>query len=531
MRLLHILFALIIFFAYFFGIGSYGLLDKDEPRYCGAALEMIENNNWIVPKFNFQDRFDKPALFYWMIAASYKVFGINDFTSRLPSALCAVFLVLFTWYTAKKIFGKNTGFLSAVILATSVEFILLGRRAATDMALCLFFSGSLYSILLSYYIKDIKIKIFWTILAGIFSGLSVLTKGPVGILLPLIILTVFLFLRKQFDIKHLKIYFIICFFAGLVSVPWYFSVHYATCGAFTKEFFFTHNLNRFTSVVGEHPGPVWFYIPVILGGFMPWTLFFIDSIIHLALEKKRIFKKSFNKFLLFNFIWIMTVFIFFSLSKTKLATYILLIFPPLAQITAYWICILGRKGFVIIKRVVLLTLLFITPALIYGLYLILKWKLDTDEKNTLFLKLFICVAFIAGGMITSFIFSKKYYSFILLIAFSLSVPVVFGITSYLNPYYKHTHLDLKNFAILAREKGAKEIISFGMFRPSLVYYSRIPVNFDQKNLQIKKIKELSSQGQKVFIIGHSSDIEKHKNLFSDIKIIDLKKKYFIGVFN
>ena len=210
--LLYLSFVSLIIFIYFFNIGNYGLLDKDEPRYTSCALEMLEKNNWIVPKFNFQNRFDKPPLFYWLIGTSYKLLGVSDFTSRLPSAFCAVLTILFTWFVSNKIFGRTIGFMSAIILATSIEFMLLGRRAATDMALCFFFSGSLYSIILGYFLKDFRLKIIWVCTAGVFAGLSVLTKGPVGIILPLIILSFFLVLRKQFDIKHLKTYFLICFF-------------------------------------------------------------------------------------------------------------------------------------------------------------------------------------------------------------------------------------------------------------------------------------------------------------------------------
>ena len=394
-----ILLFLFCFFLFFFGIGNYGLLDKDEPRYCSCALEMIKSNNWVVPRFNFENRFDKPVLFYWLIAASYKTFGVSDFTSRLSSGICALLCVLFTWYIARIVLGNIVGFISALILATSIEFVLLGRRAATDMALCLFFSGSLYSLYLGYFIKDFKIKIIWTILSGIFIGLSILTKGPIGIILPLIILSLFLVLRKQFDIKHLKIYFLICFFAALVSLPWYIAVHNATDGEFTKEFFFKHNLQRFINIVGEHPGPLWFYIPIILGGFMPWSLFLFDAIFHLI---KRLFNKTFNRFILFCFVWAITVFLFFSFSSTKLATYILLLFPPLSLITGYWICIIGKKKLSKVKSICFIFLFFVLiPALYIAFFLISTWKIDIHEKNMILGKCILYLLIMFSGLILS----------------------------------------------------------------------------------------------------------------------------------
>ena len=524
---LNLSFVLVIIFIYFFCIGNYGLLDKDEPRYCSCALEMLENNDWTIPKFNFQNRFDKPPLFYWLIATSYKLFGISDFTSRMPSAICAILTILFTWYVANKIFGRLVGFISAIILGTSIEFILLGHRAATDMALCFFFSGSLYSILLSYALKNFKLKIFWVCLSGIFAGFSILTKGPIGIILPLIILTFFLLSRKQFDIKHLKTYFLVCFFALVICLPWFFAVHKATNGEFTNEFFLTHNIKRFTSIVGEHPGPVWFYIPVILGGFMPWSVFFLVSLFYLT---KYIVTKKMNKFILFNFIWVLVVFLFFTFSKTKLATYILLIFPPLAQITAYWVSIIGRRGLNNLKKIIYSTLILVLPALGFGLYLISKWKIDVTEKKSLLIAMLAYIVLLSSMLLMSFAFSRKTHILIYLFSISISIPFVLGFNSYLVNYYNYTHADLREFARMAKEKQGKEIISFGMYRPSLVYYSRIPVNFEDKKSQIRKIKGLTNQVS-TFVVGHTSDIDNHKELFQKIKVIEKRKKYFIGIVN
>lgn len=528
MRFSWILLIIICLFTFFSGIGSYGLLDKDEPRYAGSALEMLESNNYIVPKFNFQNRFDKPVLFYWLIASSYKLFGVSDFTSRLPSAICATLCVFFTWYVAKIVFGRICGLICALVLLSSIEFVLLGRRAATDVTLCLFFSGSLYSLFLSYYLKDIKIKIFWTILAGVFVGLSILTKGPVGFLLPIIVLTLFLFFRKNVNLKHLKIYFLISVIAIFVALPWYLLVHFVTSGEFTKQFFFEHNFKRFTSVVGEHPGPIWFYIPVMLGGFMPWSLIFIGAVINLT---KRLFSRHFNKLLLFSFSWIIAVFFFFSLSTTKLATYILLIFPPLSLVTGYWICILGRKNFSLLKSFYFSFLLFLIPSIYYAFFLIAKWNLNHVEKSQLLGKLLLCLLVMISSLILSLCMSKKYYPLTVYFTLGFLIPFVFGVNSYLVPYYKYTHGDLRDFAQLANKQSVKEIISFGMYRPSLVYYSRHPVDFQDKKSQRKKIKSFLSGNEKVFIIGHSSDIEKEKKIFEKMTIIDVRKKYFAGSIN
>lgn len=513
-------------FVFFLGIGSYGLLDKDEPRYCGTALEMLREHNWIVPKFNFQNRFDKPILFYWLIAISYKFFGISDFSSRLPSAVCAMLTILFTWYVSKVVFGKKIAFLSALVLLSSVEFVLLGKRAATDMALCLFFTASLYSTFLSYYIKNFKVKIFWCICAGVFCGLSILTKGPVGILLPLVALTFFLFVRRQFDVRHLKVYFIICFFAFLISFPWYFMVHYATGGEFTKDFFFEHNLKRFTSVVGEHPGPFWFYIPVVIGGFMPWSIFMLYSMVYFF--RGKFLNKKLNKLIQYCLVWIITVFLFFSFSTTKLATYILLIFPPLSILTGFWLMILCRNKTNLLKNTISFLSLLLTSAIGFVFKMILDWKLDEYLKTPLLVKMAFLLGCFFLGILLLFQLFKKNYSLVTGFALCFVFAFVLGLSLYLPLYYTYTHFDLRRFAEMAKVQKASQIISFGMYRPSLVYYSAVPVDFSEKKRQKLIIKDPESINKNIYVVGHVGDIKDSPGLFENIQILEKGKKYFIG---
>ena len=258
---------------------------------------------------------------------------------------------------------------------------------------------------------------------------------------------------------------------------------------------------------------------------MPWSLVFISAVINLI---KRLFNKRFNKLILFSFAWIIAVFLFFSLSTTKLATYILLIFPPLSLVTGYWICILGKKNFSAIKSFYFIFLGLLIPLIYFVFFLIAKWKIDQGEKSQLLGKLLLCFLIMISTLIVSLFMLKKYYSLTICFALSVLIPFVFGINSYLVPYYKYTHADLRDFAELAKKQGSREIISFGMYRPSLVYYSRLPVDFQDKKSQRKKIKSLLSSAKTVFIVGHSSDIEKEKKIFDKIKILDVRKKYFVG---
>ncbi len=532
-KLVSLIFLIALFFIFFYGIGNYGLLAKDEPRYAGCALEMIENNNFTVPKFNFEDRFDKPALYYWLIATSYKILGVSSFSSRVPSAICAILLVLFTWYTTSKVLGKRSGLLSAIVLATSVEYIFLGRRAATDITLCLFFSSALFSMYLSYFYKDWRVKIFWVILSGMFAGFALLTKGPVGLLLQLAILSLFLIYRKHFNIKHIKVYAIISVIALAVSLPWYIAVHKATLGNFTKVFFFTHNFERFTSVVGEHPGPFWFYIPILAIGFMPWILFLIPSLSFLL---KHIKSKFFNKFIAFNLIWAGLIFLFFSVCKTKLFTYILLLFPALSIITGYSLNIIIRKNqkaleksliFISVFCLVLLTIIYFQVP-----------NIKTCHRYINLIQASSLVSFFILSIFAIVIFSRVQNTFnrVALFGVIFSTSFIITLVPCITAYHKITFADLSTFSALAKEQGAKEIFSLGGYKPILVYYGRIPVNFEDKGKQIQEIRERLSKGESVYLIGYLSDIEmnkkivkKNKDILSKkLKIIKSGKKYFLG---
>ncbi len=531
-----IIFVILLFYIFFSGIGSYGLLSKDEPRYAGCALEMIENHNWIVPKFNFQNRFDKPPLFYWLIAISYKVFGINEFASRVPSATSAVLLVLFTWYAGNRIIGKNTGLLSAVILATSIEYIALGRRAATDIVLCLFFTATLYSFYLYYNEKEERKKILWAISSGIFEGLAILTKGPAGIILPSLVIGLFLIVRKEVNLKHLKVLSLISFIAIALSLPWYIVVHLATDGEFTRDFFILHNVQRFTSVVGEHPGPVWFYFPVVLIGFMPWTFFLINALLNLITRIRRL---NFNKFILFCILWSFIIFLFFTLSKTKLFTYILLIFPSMALITGYWINIFGKRHFNKLKISILVLLSILIAGLLIGALILLpKLNLQELDKNILITRLYISSVFIIIGSIILFITTKRHFSLIIFFIFIFSIPGIYILNPAIKASYMKSFYELEKYSILAREMGAKEIISYVGYKPILVYYGRMPVDFSSQKKQLSKIQKQLKESKNIFIIVHESDVEKVKyKLFNNhqihdrFKIVASGKKYALVKLN
>jgi len=191
---------------------------------------------------------------------------------------------------------------------------------------------------------------------------------------------------------------------------------------------------------------------------------------------------------------------------------------------------LGQKKIKVIKSILIPTSLLLFIAFIVAGYLIFKWNIAPVDKNMILSILSFCFILSACGLLFSFKYLKNHNYLIFGFTVSILILFILGLNSYLLNYYKYSHKDLRDFAIIAKENKAKEIISFGMYRPSLQYYSRLPVDFETRNVQVEKIRNLYSvnESKKVFIVGHVEDIQNHKKLFKKVKLLYVRKKYFFG---
>lgn len=333
---------------YFYRLGSIGLIDVDEPRYAEAGREMLESGNWIVPYFNYVPRFDKPVLFYWFEAISMKIFGVNEFAARIPSVLSAFLCLAFVFYLLKTFFDKTVALIGVLVLMSSFEFITLSRFSVTDMVLSSLISSSLICFFLGYNQilsshRSFKLQIskfsYWYIFAFVFLGLAFLTKGPIAILIATLVLFPFFWWIRKLDYFFKSKSFWLGFGLFILLIfPWYLAVHIATKGEFTRTFFLLHNFNRYTDVVSGHKGSIFYFIPIVLIGFLPW-IFFLPQAIGAVVKKglKTLLVSPKEQLPWFCLWWFLIVFLFFSLSKTKLLTYVLPLFPALSIIVSLWL--------------------------------------------------------------------------------------------------------------------------------------------------------------------------------------------------
>ena len=326
---------------FFVRLGATGLFDADEPAYAGAAREMLERGDWITPHFNGRLRFDKPILFYWLIGLSYRLLGVSEFAVRCWSALAGVVLVLLVAWAGRRWFGERAGLSAGLALAANPLAALLGRAAVTDMLLTLCMTVALLAALEALGGAAERTG-RWVALGWGAMALAVLVKGPVGLLIPVLVLggTAVVLREARPTLGRLLPWQGPALFLAL-TVPWYALVLAANGRAFIDGFVIKHHLGRFTGVVSSHAGPLWYYLPVLLIGFFPWSAFVPRSLWAAALvARRRRAGTSAERVVVACAVWVGTVFLFFSLAATKLPSYLFPAFPALALLVGA----LGQPG-------------------------------------------------------------------------------------------------------------------------------------------------------------------------------------------
>ena len=374
---------LILFSALLFlmALGAMPLTDPDEVFYAETAKEMLNRGEFLTPYIFGEPQFEKPPLYYWLVIFGFKVFGVNEFSARIASAIFGILGVIGVYLLGKILINKRTGFFAGIVLATCIKYTALSRACVTDIVLTVFL---LYAFLYFFYgYLSERGKTKWYLLSSLFLGLAVLTKGPIGVFLPFVIIGIYLILTKEF--KRLKeIPFIrgaLLFLA--VSLPWYLLMYKVHGKEFVNVFFGFHNITRFLHPEHATGDVFYYYIPIIVGGFFPWIAF-------LPLGIWQIFRKAaerIRKANLFLIVWFLVIFIFFSFSRTKLPTYIFPLYPALALLLGRLRDIYVRRGLTPkMEKGMNVSVGFFSALLVggmIGLYIVAKIKYSSAANATL----------------------------------------------------------------------------------------------------------------------------------------------------
>lgn len=321
----------LVFFVIFFW--NVPLFPPDEPKYTFAAVKMLETGDYITPYFNCDVRLEKPILTYWLIVLSYKVFGISDWTSRLPFVTLSFFLLLTVYLSSKKELGEKVAIYASLFFVTNLQIFAYSKAVVPESPLLLFNTISTFL----FYFGIRKENSFYITFAYTMCGFGFLTKGPLSLIIPLGINFPYFFVKKGFSktIKSLLNPIGILLFL-VITLSWYGPVIYIHKWKFIEEFFITHNLKRFSGGASMHLYPFYYYLPVIfisLYFWFPYLKYFL----------KRLLTPQQSDFESFLRWWAIFVLLFFSLSKNKLHHYIIIIHPAVSVLMAVYLDQLKEK--------------------------------------------------------------------------------------------------------------------------------------------------------------------------------------------
>jgi 4-amino-4-deoxy-L-arabinose transferase-like glycosyltransferase len=329
--------AAVLFFA---GLGRLPLLEPDEGRNAEVGREMLVSGDWITPHYNALAYLDKPAVYFWMVAASLKTFGVSEGVARLPSALMAVATMLLVWFLARRMFRESAARCAGIVFATSPLAIALARQVNFDMALTFFITLAMTAFWLA---EERNFQAPWfDVLMFAAMGVGVITKGPVAILLPLISVLLYQAMRSRWrksaapacadggksrSALHLRWGWGFLIFLA-VALPWFVAVSLRHPD-FPRYAFWNESLKRFATSTARRGGGIFYYVPVFLAGFFPWSFFLLGAGWN-RLRRWRELKEDQGRPILLLLCWAACVFGLFTVSHSKLPTYFLPAIVPLS---------------------------------------------------------------------------------------------------------------------------------------------------------------------------------------------------------
>ena len=337
---------------YFLRLGASSLWDSNEAFYAETPREMIESGDYINPSFNYQPRFNKPPLCYWVVAGLYNLFGVSESVERLSIALAAIVLIGTAYGLGRYAFSTQAGLLAAIGLAASPRFLMFSRRIMIDVYLAMFMALALLLFMIAERHGERR-RLYLVAMYGSIA-LGVLTKGPVAALLPALAIFIYLAVHKRLNaIRGLMLPAGIAI-VTIIVFPWYLAVYAEHGWPYIQTFLFSDNLSRYAGRAwGPSRGPL-FYVGVIAGDFFPWSVFLPVAVwfeVRKRLRRKskgsrsepepQVMSKAASPVTASDWqdrqaallmIWIGVIAVFFSLSRSKEDLYVLPIYPAAAAL-------------------------------------------------------------------------------------------------------------------------------------------------------------------------------------------------------
>jgi 4-amino-4-deoxy-L-arabinose transferase-like glycosyltransferase len=325
---------------FFVALGLRPLGNPDEGRYAEIPREMAASGDFVTPRLNGVKYFEKPPLLYWLSAVTFEVAGVNEFTARFWNALFALGGVLATYSAARALYGRRAGWWSAGVLATSLLYFGLSQMVLLDMALAVTMSGALFAFLLAVRCQREGARLALFVVFYACMALAVLAKGLVGLVLPCAVVFVWLLVCDQWrGLRPAHVLAGAMVFLA-IAAPWHVAAALENHSPVKEHdfawFYFVHeHFLRFTTTVHGRAQPWWFFTPVLLAGFLPWSVF-VPQALWRSLAGGWQARRE-NREAWFLVLWVLVMLVFFSKSQSKLIPYILPVFPALAVLAGRWL--------------------------------------------------------------------------------------------------------------------------------------------------------------------------------------------------
>ncbi len=565
---------------FFTNLGVTRLWDQDEAFFARAAVEMQQRHDWVVPYFNGELFAHKPPFMFWMMRIGFELFGVTEFAARFWSAAFGVATALLVYQLGKRLFNPRVGLLAGIVMCTALMFDVVGRAATPDSFLVFFCTLPLFLFARHERWGDNAIETdsnsavpltlsAWTY-ASIYAamGIAVLVKGPIGVLLPGSVLGLYLLTRDPvgqlpedvtFGDRVLLIVrrftpnrivatiwqmrpFTALAAVLLVAGPWFALVGWRTGGVFLREFFGTQNYGRFVGAMDNHGGGVWYYVPAILAGFFPWSIFAIPTAVDLVTRCRGRDWGSQGRVLPSprNHRWGLTSFdpsqphqtkgflgqrgakllacliavyvVFFSIAGTKLPNYVLPAYPALALATGLlldrwlsrpetasrWWPRLSFGSLLVVGLTIGIAALVVAHAVVGGHPLVEKLGVSENLSGDLAAVGWLGVILAAGG-ICGIVLAEMHRLrgaiaglAITSVAFSLGLFAIIAVQ-----LDRHQPTPAVAEAIYRNSEGAPQVAQFGYFRPSLVYYTDTRVEACKN---IARVVDFLKQSNDAFVV-------------------------------
>jgi len=427
------------------GVGS--LYAWDEAVYAQVAKEILQTRDWLTPHYEYQVWIDKPPLLMWLTAIFFQSFGVTEFWARAASAFSGIGLVAITYAVGNLIHGRRVGLIAAAVLLTSHDFVLYARSGMTDIMLTLFTWIALYAFLRAEANGSRR----WWWLVGVAVALAIMTKSLAAFVAPLVIVLTATARRRLFTTLVSPDFLVAVLIAAMIIAPWHVLMYMVHGKAFVDGYIGFH-IAHFTSIVQTNTADRFFYVTKLAEGFYPW-FYLLPFALGVSIKESLEGESRWRSLLLTTLV----VFICFTISRTKLAWYILPLYPAIAVLAAYAIdrawntCpSIECSGLIVAAAVVALTVsrmvavAFAVPVLIIGVLFV--------STRRLALKPLVATLFV----------------FLLVAA-----------VSNIRSLYASSESPVARLARVAVAAGPADreplIVSSGLFRPTPLFYSNRPI--------------------------------------------------------